>query len=82
MRDQFTPKPNLILGSYQHYKGDMYQVLNLACNSETLEWYVVYKPLYDNVEKPDLWVRPYDMFISDVDIDGSKGPRFKKVGEE
>jgi hypothetical protein len=80
-RDQFTPKPDLILGRYQHYKGDLYQVLDLACNSETLEWYVVYKRLYEDMKKPELWVRPYKMFAEAIEVNGKDIPRFKKIDE-
>jgi hypothetical protein len=79
IRDQFTPKPQLKLGKYLHYRGDPYEVLDLACNSETLEWFVVYKPLYDHEDKPDLWVRPYNIFVEEVEKEGVKVPRFKKV---
>ncbi len=80
-RDQFTPKPNLENGKYQHYKGDMYEVIDIACNSETLEWYVVYRPVYDDLEKPCLWIRPYDRFTQNVEQNGMSIPRFKKVEE-
>lgn len=49
---------------YKHFKGDYYLVLDIATHSETLEKYVVYRALYgDN----NLYIRPYDMFISKVD---------------
>ncbi len=49
---------------YQHFKGDLYLVEDIAINSETNEKYVVYRALYgDNL----LYIRPYDMFISEVD---------------
>jgi hypothetical protein len=78
-RDQFTPKPQLKPGKYVHYKGDLYEVLDVACNSETLGWFVTYKPLYEHIGKPDLWVRPYDIFIEEVEKDGSNVPRFKEL---
>lgn len=49
---------------YKHFKGDLYLVEDIAINSETNEKYVVYRALYgDNL----LYIRPYDMFISEVD---------------
>ena len=53
-----------INGIYKHFKGDYYLVLDIAYNSETKEPYVLYRALYgDNT----LWVRPIDMFLSEVD---------------
>lgn len=47
--------------NYKHFKGTIYTVIAIAKNSETLEDMVVYK--HDD----NIWVRPYDMFISKVD---------------
>lgn len=49
---------------YKHFKGDLYLVLDIAINSETDKKMVVYRALYgENI----LYVRDYDMFISEVD---------------
>ena len=37
---------------------------------------VVYKALYGD---GDIWIRPYDMFIEEVKIDGKTVDRFKLV---
>lgn len=58
---------------YKHFKGDLYLVEDIAINSETNEKYVIYRALYGNNE---LYVRPYDMFISEVDH--NKYPRVKQ----
>lgn len=79
--DQFTPKPDLTLGRYEHYKGNYYEVINLGCHTETHEWFVVYRSLYDPKDNPDTWIRPYEMFIENVTIEGEVTPRFKKVEE-
>lgn len=73
---------NLKLGKYQHYKGNFYEVLGVARHSETLEELVVYRALYDSKEfgRNALWVRPKEMFLETVTIDGRKIPRFKYVG--
>lgn len=65
----------LKLGIYKHYKGKLYKVLGTVVHSETLEKLVLYETLYDN-PKGKLWVRPYEMFIGDVVIDGKKKKRF------
>ena len=49
---------------YKHFKGDLYIVLDVAINSETDKKMVVYRALYDDCK---LYVRDYDMFLSEVD---------------
>ncbi len=53
-----------IHGVYKHFKGDYYIVEDVATHSETKEKYVVYRALYGTNE---LYIRPYDMFLSEVD---------------
>jgi hypothetical protein len=71
------------LGKYQHYKGNFYQVLGTARHSEDLDQeFVVYKPLYKStLFKKDMFcIRPKDMFLEDVIINGKTVPRFKYIG--
>lgn len=68
----------LELGIYQHYKGNKYLVLGIAKHSETKEDLVVYVSLYEN-DMASLWVRPLNMFLEDVEIDGKVMPRFRKL---
>ena len=63
-------------GRYKHYKGNMYEVTMTAQHSETEEWMVVYKALYG---EQGMWVRPYDMFVEKVEVEGVMVPRFTKV---
>lgn len=49
---------------YKHFKGDYYLVLDIARHSETNEEYVIYRALYGNNE---LWVRPLEMFLAELD---------------
>jgi hypothetical protein len=64
----------LLSGLYKHYKGQDYQVIDVARHSETQECLVVYRCLYGDYS---LWVRPYDMFIETVMVDGKETPRFE-----
>jgi len=74
----------LHIGLYEHYKGRRYEVLGECHHSETLERLVVYRALYDHPEfGPNaLWVRPFDMFLETVEIDGETLPRFRYLGEK
>ena len=53
--------PNRI---YRHFKGDYYFVQDIVIHSETREKYVMYKALYGDIKS---YIRPYDMFASEVD---------------
>ena len=53
-----------IKGIYKHFKGDYYIVEDVAIHSETKEKYIVYRGLYGDGK---LYIRPYDMFLSEVD---------------
>ena len=68
------------LGKYKHYKGKEYEVIGIARHSETLEELVVYKALYQT-EGENLWVRPFKMFLEEVEIEGKKMPRFEFLGK-
>ena len=62
-----------INGIYKHFKGDYYLVVDIANCSETKEKYVVYRRLYGD---GSLWIRPLDMFLSEVDH--QKYPKVKQ----
>ena len=51
-------------GKYRHFKDKRYLVLHIALHSETGEQMVVYKQLYG---EGLVYVRPYEMFASEVD---------------
>ncbi len=68
--------PEIRKGTYRHYKGQEYELVDVAKNSETLEEFVVYRALYGNRQ---LWIRPKEMFFEVVRKDGKEFPRFEYV---
>ncbi|MEO6513841.1 MAG: DUF1653 domain-containing protein [Candidatus Saccharimonadales bacterium] len=79
-KDEFTPKPDIKKGLYRHYSGKPYEVIDVVCHSETREWLVLYKRRYER-EGPELWVRPADMFVENVEYQGQQMPRFTYIGD-
>jgi hypothetical protein len=63
-------------GRYRHYKGKKYTVLGVARHSETQEELVVYRQEYGDRA---LWVRPLQMFLETVVVDGRAVPRFQRI---
>lgn len=70
--------PKIKLGRWKHFKGNEYEVLYIAQNSETLEPMVVYRALYGD---GDVWVRPASMWNENVERDGKTYKRFTYIGE-
>lgn len=69
------------LGKYKHAKkGTFYRVLAVGKHSETLKELVVYEALYDNpVSK--IWIRPKEMFLEEIELNGKRTPRFIFIEE-
>ena len=65
-------------GKYRHYKGNDYQVISMATQSETLEPMVVYQALYG---ERGIWVRPASMWSEIVEVNGVQIERFTYIGE-
>lgn len=82
-------------GYYHHYKHDpsgpvnnyAYEVLGVGSHTEKEEtspdkYVVVYRPLYDSGSYCDgkmFAIRPYDMFIEQVQVNGNTVPRFRLI---
>jgi hypothetical protein len=66
----------LKIGTYQHFKGNFYEVLHVAKHSETEEFMVVYHP---KNQPEDIWVRPLIMFDETIERQGKRMKRFKIV---
>ena len=68
----------ILPGIYRHYKGNKYEVIGFAKNSETLEDMVIYKALYGD---GGTWVRPLAMWENLVEVGGVTMKRFEYIGE-
>jgi hypothetical protein len=65
---------DLKLGKYRHSKsGKEYEVLGVGLHSETQEPLVIYRALYGEGQ---FWVRPLNMFLEIVEVEGKKVSRF------
>ena len=66
----------------RHFKGNKYEILCFALDSETQQEMVVYRALYG---EGGTWVRPKEMFLSKVDRekypDAAQEYRFEKIPE-
>ena len=58
----------------RHFKGNRYEILYIAKDSETMEDMVVYRALYG---EGGLWVRPAKMFFETIERDGKTMKRFE-----
>ena len=64
-------------GRYRHFKGNEYEVIGIARDSESQVEMVVYRALYG---ERGLWVRAATMFNENVERDGRIVPRFEYIG--
>lgn len=65
-------------GVYRHYKGALYELIDVARHSENEEEFVVYRTLYGDFS---LWIRPLVMFNEEIEYEGMKVKRFEYTGE-
>ena len=65
MRQELAQRYKDMIGkTYRHFKGDLYEVVDIAVHSENAGVLVIYKSKKDPAI---VWARPLDMFLSDVD---------------
>lgn len=72
--------PTIPTGTYRHYKGNEYHVIGTGLDTETMKPVVIYSPVHSS--NVVYWIRPYDMFIETVTVDGKEVPRFQLVNGE
>ena len=68
---------------YEHTRTKKrYRILGVGYNSETLEEVVIYQSQYDDPKfgVQPIWVRPKEMFMEQVEIEGERQPRFRQIG--
>ncbi len=71
-------KEAIRLGRYRHFKGNEYELIHVAKDSECPDslWAV-----YRGVTSGEVWVRPLDMFLQSITKDGKTFPRFEYIGK-
>ena len=50
----------------RHYKGNYYYIEDICLNSETKEYMIIYKTLYNRTDS-NIWTRPASMFFDKID---------------
>ena len=53
--------------TYKHYKGNVYKIIAIGKNSETLEDMIVYQSIKDG----QVWIRPASMWNETVNSEGT-----------
>ena len=63
---------------YRHFKGNRYEIVTTAEDTETGEQLVIYRALYGEC---GVWVRPASMWDETIDRGGNTYRRFTYIGE-
>ena len=87
MKQVLAGDRSIVLGVYHHFKGKLYEVVDVVRDCDTLEYKVLYRALYYDVQKHivpgDFFYMDVDEFLSDVDRekypDVTQRERFKLV---
>ncbi len=64
---------------FRHYKGNKYEYIGIAKDSETREEMVVYRSLE---KERQIWIRPKADFFGTVTVDGKIVDRFQEIIEK
>lgn len=63
-------------GIYKHYKGNDYQVVDVAILTEEVGVGIIYRAQYG---RGILFVRPLDVWLEEIEFEGGHVKRFAKV---
>jgi len=66
---------------FEHYRGMRYEILSIGRHSESEDLHVVYQALYSDPVFGDraIWIRPLAMFLEEIELNGKKTQRFRRV---
>lgn len=64
---------------YKHFKGNIYEIIAIALDSETKEEQVIY--VAEDDEEGTIWIRPKKMFEETIERDGKTIKRFQLIQE-
>lgn len=60
---------------YRYYEGNIYKIICVANDTVTNDKVVVYQ----DIESKNILTKPYEIFISNVEVDGKEVKRFQRV---
>ena len=66
-----------VAGIYRHFKGNYYEAVGFAIDTDSKEEFVLYRRMYDSF---GYWIRPKDMFFGERMTENGPVVRFDKIG--
>lgn len=78
-RHRFVAAPLYSTGTLSTLQRGLYEVQGVVRHSETLQPMVLYRALYG---QRGLWVRPFDMFLETVQVEGRTVSRFTWIAND